>query len=462
MDNILANFMSASSAKPSKAALGAPSQDFPKPTSDRKSFSDHIDKVDRTADQNLSRTQDRDARNNVETRDVSSRENEPPTQESQNQDVSQSDDAQSNSENPSSDQDNSSTSENTSASSKEDNTGSQDGTDNDQSDTLALKAQNKSDALAKLLEEGLGNPDQLSSNQRTDITPLLAASLGVQAENTNGTAEQDPFITLSQKSASDVRFIRTFDPLKQAIEAQIQTEEGAASQKNSFENELLNQTNKANTNPLSSNTLESQSLENINLAQNALQAGKKIDLSKLASNKLEILDQGTQTLNQVATSTSTVTGQATSQTTNQQTAPKVPINSLAVHIASQAQNGARRFDIRLDPPELGRIDVRLDVTRDGNVNTHIVVERSETLDLMLRDSRQLERALNESGLETKEGGLTFSLKDEGFSDQHAQSEQDANESASPLKESEDPDEVRNLLLNVYDPANGLTNLDIRI
>jgi len=92
----------------------------------------------------------------------------------------------------------------------------------------------------------------------------------------------------------------------------------------------------------------------------------------------------------------------------------VPLNSLAVHIAQQAKNGIRRFDIRLDPPELGRIEVRLDVRRDGQVNTHLVVERTETLDLLQRDARALERALQNAGLNTSEGGMKFSLRDDGM------------------------------------------------
>jgi len=94
--------------------------------------------------------------------------------------------------------------------------------------------------------------------------------------------------------------------------------------------------------------------------------------------------------------------------------PHVPVSALAVHIAQQFKNGARRFDIRLDPPELGRIDVRLDVSRDGQVSTHLVVERAETLDLLQRDARQLERALQDAGLDTSKEDMKFSLKDQGL------------------------------------------------
>ena len=47
--------------------------------------------------------------------------------------------------------------------------------------------------------------------------------------------------------------------------------------------------------------------------------------------------------------------------------------------------GNSRFEIRLDPPELGRIDVRLDVDRDGNVSSRLVIERADTYDLLRRD-----------------------------------------------------------------------------
>ena len=91
----------------------------------------------------------------------------------------------------------------------------------------------------------------------------------------------------------------------------------------------------------------------------------------------------------------------------------VPVSGLAVEIVSRAQDGLRRFDIRLDPPELGRIDVRLDVDSGGKVISHLTVQRAETLDLLRRDAPQLERALQHAGLNT-EGGLEFSLRDQNF------------------------------------------------
>jgi flagellar hook-length control protein FliK len=93
----------------------------------------------------------------------------------------------------------------------------------------------------------------------------------------------------------------------------------------------------------------------------------------------------------------------------------VPMTALAVEITSQAQAGNHRFEIRLDPPELGRIDVRLDIDREGRVSSRLVVDRSETLDLLRRDAPQLERALQQAGLKMSDNALEFGLRQQAFS-----------------------------------------------
>ena len=87
---------------------------------------------------------------------------------------------------------------------------------------------------------------------------------------------------------------------------------------------------------------------------------------------------------------------------------------LAVEIVTRAREGKNRFEIRLDPPELGRIDVRLDIDRQGNVTSRLLVERADTLDLLRRDFSNLERALNDAGLKTDSGSLQFAMRDQGF------------------------------------------------
>jgi flagellar hook-length control protein FliK len=111
------------------------------------------------------------------------------------------------------------------------------------------------------------------------------------------------------------------------------------------------------------------------------------------------------------------------------------VNQLAAQISSRFNKGNRVFDIRLDPAELGRVDVRLEMTGDQRVSAVLTVERAETLAEMQRAARDLERALNEAGLELDGDGLEFQLSEGGDG------------------EFEDEDEAG--LMNVYADADGI-------
>jgi flagellar hook-length control protein FliK len=97
----------------------------------------------------------------------------------------------------------------------------------------------------------------------------------------------------------------------------------------------------------------------------------------------------------------------------------VSIAGLPVTIVAHAQAGSNQFDIRLDPPELGRIDVHLDVDGNGQVTTHVTVDRPETLSLLQSQQPQLERALGQAGLTTADNGLQFTLRDQSFTGQNS-------------------------------------------
>jgi flagellar hook-length control protein FliK len=86
------------------------------------------------------------------------------------------------------------------------------------------------------------------------------------------------------------------------------------------------------------------------------------------------------------------------------------INSLAFNIATKSEGGARHFDIRLDPAELGRVDVRLTVNDAGKAQATLSVEKPQTLELLQKDQGHLERALKDAGLDLSQNGLNFSLK----------------------------------------------------
>jgi flagellar hook-length control protein FliK len=98
------------------------------------------------------------------------------------------------------------------------------------------------------------------------------------------------------------------------------------------------------------------------------------------------------------------------QTSQQQ----LNLPQIAFELVRQVNDGNSRFQMRLDPPELGKIDVRLDIDRTGQVTARLTVEKAETLDLMQRDQRGLEKALQQAGLDSSKTNLEFSLKQNPF------------------------------------------------
>ncbi len=97
-------------------------------------------------------------------------------------------------------------------------------------------------------------------------------------------------------------------------------------------------------------------------------------------------------------------------------AASLPAHQIAVHIQRAVVAGQGRIRITLHPAELGQIDVKLNIGNNGVVKAIVSIERPETFELLQRDARGLEKALQDAGLKTDSGSLSFNLK--------GQSEQD--------------------------------------
>lgn len=90
---------------------------------------------------------------------------------------------------------------------------------------------------------------------------------------------------------------------------------------------------------------------------------------------------------------------------------QTPAKDIAVQIAKHLSDGVNRFNIRISPPEMGRIEVRLEITDGGKVTAHLVADKPETLDLLQKDRATLEKALAEAGLDTDADTLNFSMRE---------------------------------------------------
>jgi flagellar hook-length control protein FliK len=97
---------------------------------------------------------------------------------------------------------------------------------------------------------------------------------------------------------------------------------------------------------------------------------------------------------------------------------------LPIEVGMQALRGVTKFQIRLDPAELGRVDVKLEFREDGEVKANLVVDRVETLAMLKRDAHTLQQAFEQAGLRQSPDGLSFSLRGENQNQQNAQRQTD--------------------------------------
>jgi flagellar hook-length control protein FliK len=94
-----------------------------------------------------------------------------------------------------------------------------------------------------------------------------------------------------------------------------------------------------------------------------------------------------------------------------------PSAALGGHIAKQinmqitraVSNGTQEFNMRLNPAELGGLKIKMAFTDAGRVSAQIMVERPETLELLQREVRGMERAVEAGGHKMASEGISFNL-----------------------------------------------------
>ncbi|MGE0185591.1 MAG: flagellar hook-length control protein FliK [Hyphomonadaceae bacterium] len=104
---------------------------------------------------------------------------------------------------------------------------------------------------------------------------------------------------------------------------------------------------------------------------------------------------------------------------------------VAREIVRRFDGESTRFELRLDPPELGRIEVRLEVSRDNRVTAVIAADNPQALTELARHARDLEQQLQSAGLELGDNGLSFDLRQGAQSEQDAQTASDSARGGAP-------------------------------
>ncbi|MCZ6524171.1 MAG: flagellar hook-length control protein FliK, partial [Alphaproteobacteria bacterium] len=116
-------------------------------------------------------------------------------------------------------------------------------------------------------------------------------------------------------------------------------------------------------------------------------------------------------------------------------------------ISRAVASGLDRIVIRLQPADLGRVEVKLEVAGDGRTVVTVRADKPETLELLQRDARSLERALEQAGLRTDSESLSFNLRGQsGGSRQAADGRESAAEQASEQGVEDGVDELEGVPL----------------
>jgi len=128
---------------------------------------------------------------------------------------------------------------------------------------------------------------------------------------------------------------------------------------------------------------------------------------------------GGETTAATAPNTQTATQQAQHNTSPQAAnAPRFTLPSQAildqvsVNITKALNAGNDKINIQLRPADLGRVDVQMDIAADGRVTAVITADNKNTLDLLQRDSKQLQEALQQAGLQLDHESMSFNLREQ--------------------------------------------------
>ena len=105
------------------------------------------------------------------------------------------------------------------------------------------------------------------------------------------------------------------------------------------------------------------------------------------------------------------------QQAQQMARPQQPLQSsvaeqVSVKISKALQAGQDRITIRLNPAELGRVEVKMELTYDGRTTAVVTADNRDTLEMLRRDSSDLQKALQEGGLQLSDSDLSFNLRGE--------------------------------------------------
>jgi flagellar hook-length control protein FliK len=137
------------------------------------------------------------------------------------------------------------------------------------------------------------------------------------------------------------------------------------------------------------------------------------------------------------------------------------VEQISVKVTKALESGIHKINIQLRPAHMGRVEVKLEMANDNRLSVMVITDNRETLETLKNDSRDLQRALLDAGLNTDSGDLNFSLRGE-----EQQAQDDKGSSGRPLTGDEDIAELEEMIIEeaiIASDGRVLTNgrIDVR-
>ncbi len=87
-------------------------------------------------------------------------------------------------------------------------------------------------------------------------------------------------------------------------------------------------------------------------------------------------------------------------------------DQVSVQISKAINAGNDKISIQLKPADMGRVDVQMEVGQDGRISAVISADNKSTMDLLQKDAKELQQALQQAGLQLDNDSLSFNLREQ--------------------------------------------------
>lgn len=289
---------------------------------------------------------------------------------------------------------------------------------------LGKAAQARNDAASNVLQQKM-TPE--AAKQAENIAKMLPENTGAKIEVT--TTEQGPTRISSARDAlsAETRMILDKGEVKTAagqseqVDPLFKAEQPSRTASARAETNLQQNMAQANNAQKMATNTSSQTAAakgGENFAQTLKSVGNNTQTTQ-AQNTTQPLNTGGDNVTAPSASQharQTEAGAKTARAQNAQTPkfvePKQVVEQIKVNIAKGAANGLDKIKIQLNPRELGTVEVKLDMSSDGKIQASISASRPETLDMLQKDAKGLEKAMADAGLKMDSQSMEFNLRGE--------------------------------------------------